>query len=439
MKKFFKYVGICVFTLFFGIVSYNAREVIRETIPSDSSDYAFFLMFFLMIIGGIGAFVKELPKGKTRVLDSDTSTDIFVSQAELHKYLPNFNMEEFTKYVFESFSKIQTAMSDEDMTSVRNLMTDELYNVYLTQLDLMKKNNQSKTVSDFKLDRVALHRIKEHNGKVSLTISLIWNSKDYITNTKTNEVIRGDRNSIYKTRFLLTYVTNKNAKIEDNVCPNCGASIEINHTAKCKYCDAVVTNSKHSYILAKKQYVSRELLEQKHQDLELTEEEIENKIENIVIQTLYAISTKSVDNVRHFLSDKVEKEIEAKIKELEKNKHTLILEELQTNYSNLKTKEVVNGKYLITVTIWVKGFIYTMDNNGNILGGNDFKPTTKSILVILEKDLNHKKNNPVKRCASCGHNMNINKSGKCEYCGSIYKLEDYDYVVKEFYINDLTL
>jgi len=188
MKKCFKY---CVFILFMFIVgfsSYSAMQATGKEVKFELSDYAFLLIFFSMTIGGIAAFVKELPKGKTRVLDVDTNTDIFVSQTELHKHLPNFNMEEFTKYVFESFSKIQTAMSDEDMTSVRNLMTDELYNVYLTQLDLMKKNNQTKTVSDFKLNRVALHRINEHNGKVSLTISLIWNSKDYITNTKTNEI-----------------------------------------------------------------------------------------------------------------------------------------------------------------------------------------------------------------------------------------------------------
>ena len=56
-----------------------------------------------MIIGGIGAFVKELPKGKTRILDADTSTDIFVSQAELHKYLPNFNMETLNNGLSFSF------------------------------------------------------------------------------------------------------------------------------------------------------------------------------------------------------------------------------------------------------------------------------------------------------------------------------------------------
>lgn len=436
MNKYVKHLSLFIFGV--GLSSYSVQTVGEEA-TFEFGVYVALLIIFLITLGGIATLFKELPKSKARVLDNDTNTDIFVNKTELHKCLPNFNMEEFTKYIFNSFSKIQTAMSDGDMSSVRNLMTDELYNVYLTQIELMKKNNQNKMVSDFKLDRVALHRIKEYNGKVSLTISLIWNSIDYIINTKTKEVIRGDRHSLYKTRFLLTYVIDKNAKSKDNVCPNCGASIDINHTTKCKYCDAVVTNANYGYILAKKQYVSRELLEQKHQDLELTEEEIENKIENIVVQTLYAISTKSIDNVRHFLGDKVEKDIESKIKELEKNKHTLILEELQTNYSNLKTKEVINGKYLITVTIWVKGFIYTIDSNGNIIGGNDVKPTTKSILVILEKDLNHKKNKSVKRCSSCGNNMNINKSGKCEYCGTIYKLEDYDYVVKEFYLNDLTL
>ena len=35
----------------------------------------------------------------------------------------------------------------------------------------------------------------------------------------------------------------------------------------------------------------------------------------------------------------------------------------------------------------------------------------------------------VRKCPACGAPMNVNKSGKCDYCGSIYNQEDYDFVL----------
>ena len=35
----------------------------------------------------------------------------------------------------------------------------------------------------------------------------------------------------------------------------------------------------------------------------------------------------------------------------------------------------------------------------------------------------------VRKCPTCGASMNINNSGECEYCHSIYNQEDYDWVL----------
>ena len=35
-----------------------------------------------------------------------------------------------------------------------------------------------------------------------------------------------------------------------------------------------------------------------------------------------------------------------------------------------------------------------------------------------------------KKCHACGAPMDVNNSGKCDYCGSIYKQEEHDWVLE---------
>ncbi len=39
------------------------------------------------------------------------------------------------------------------------------------------------------------------------------------------------------------------------------------------------------------------------------------------------------------------------------------------------------------------------------------------------------------QCPNCGANMDINHSGKCDYCGQTYNQEDYDWVLKNIESN----
>ena len=40
--------------------------------------------------------------------------------------------------------------------------------------------------------------------------------------------------------------------VPDNqgICPNCGAPVNINQTAKCEYCDSVITVENHDFVLS---------------------------------------------------------------------------------------------------------------------------------------------------------------------------------------------
>ena len=49
--------------------------------------------------------------------------------------------------------------------------------------------------------------------------------------------------------------------------------------------------------------------------------------------------------------------------------------------------------------------------------------------LTLEKTINSGYNSSARKCPGCGANISVNTSGKCEYCGSIFNIENYDWVL----------
>ena len=66
---------------------------------------------------------------------------------------------------------------------------------------------------------------------------------------------------------------------------------------------------------------------------------------------------------------------------------------------------------------------------GDLIRGDDSKRIEKTYRLTFEKKLNTKEKSIVRKCPGCGASISVNTSGKCEYCGTIYNLEDYDYIL----------
>ena len=77
----------------------------------------------------------------------------------------------------------------------------------------------------------------------------------YTTDDSTGAVVRGDRSA----EKFMTYewdmartsgvLTQAQAEMKTVNCPNCGAPLTINKSAKCPYCESVVTLDEHDWVL----------------------------------------------------------------------------------------------------------------------------------------------------------------------------------------------
>lgn len=177
-----------------------------------------------------------------------------ISEEEVRQYLPNFNKEEFLDQVYQIFTQIQTAWMNFKLEDVRDYLSDELYNMYTSQLNTLKIKNQKNIMENFYKKYVDIIKVTEENGKVSLDVRLIVKFKDYIIDEQGN-IVRGDLND-YLTTYILTFIVSKELN-RKTTCPNCHAPVHINHGSKCEYCDSVIVNNNFDMILTKKQFISK--------------------------------------------------------------------------------------------------------------------------------------------------------------------------------------
>lgn len=168
------------------------------------------------------------------------------------------------------------------------------------------------------------------------------------------------------------------------------------------------------------------------EDKDFSESKFKAKADNIFIQVYTAVMKKDLTRVKHFLSEDLYKKFEQKIQMLDNEGLIQVYGEL--NVSDTEIVRIVENdvSYEIEVRLLTKYLDYKLDKQTrNIVSGNDEVRIIKNMRLVFSKRKNAKNLGVARKCPGCGANMDIAMNGKCEYCGSIFKLEEYDWVLIE--------
>ena len=173
---------------------------------------------------------------------------------KLKEYLPDFDPFEFKNQTYEIYKKIQESWMNFDYESMRKCVTDEMFNMYKSQLTTLSVKKQTNIMKDFNLLSFNIVGMEVKDNIVSLTVTMGVECYDYITD-KNNKVVRGTdkRKVIYN--YAMTF--NKGISNKPNKCPNCGAPLENVNSSVCPYCDSTIIGENYDWILAKKQVLSQ--------------------------------------------------------------------------------------------------------------------------------------------------------------------------------------
>ena len=156
-----------------------------------------------------------------------------------------------------------------------------------------------------------------------------------------------------------------------------------------------------------------------------------SKCNHIFIKYFTAIMMDKLKEVDHFISDDVYKYGENIISPLRNKNLRQMYDELNVKNSYIQNIELTNNKYIATIFIRSRYIDYIIDKEtGNTVYGNDKTRIETCYKLTFTKNINAINEGEAKKCCACGSPMNINNSGICEYCGSIYKQEKHGWILE---------
>jgi len=164
----------------------------------------------------------------------------------IQKYLPHYTEEKLLKEVYDDFVMIQEAWMNFDYDTLKKYCSDELFEAYHSDLEVLKKDHGQNIMKDFQLVSSNVRNIEEHNGRVVIDIYLCASFYDYVINTDTGEVTRGEKDTLCKMPYDLEFIYD----MEDaHICPNCGAEMT---DRECSFCHTIVSERRGRLVLNKK-------------------------------------------------------------------------------------------------------------------------------------------------------------------------------------------
>ena len=176
---------------------------------------------------------------------------------KIQEVLPDFDKEKFQNQVFTIYKDIQIAWMNFDYDTLRKNTTDELYNMYYSQLETLKIKNQKNIMDYFDLHDFEIISMEHDDKTISIKTRVMIECVDYIVDGN-NRVVRGNQDAKNLYDYEMTFV--RGVSITHTMCPNCGKELGDSHSTVCPYCNSTIVNENHDWVLSKKQMIRQKKL-----------------------------------------------------------------------------------------------------------------------------------------------------------------------------------
>lgn len=189
---------------------------------------------------------------------SNNSNDILTKSDEavvqkIKQYIPNFNCEEFLTQGYKIYLDVQNAWMNFNLEDVKDVISDEMFNMYQAQLDTLEVKGEQNIMKGFVNINSYIKDVVNQNNNITITTCYIIEFYDYITNKATGKVIRGTSTSKIRATYEMKFRKTLDDSLVIDKCPNCGAKIDkMNGAGRCEYCGSKVVSENAKWILTDK-------------------------------------------------------------------------------------------------------------------------------------------------------------------------------------------
>ena len=165
-------------------------------------------------------------------------------------------MEKFNEAMFKTkvdniFVKLYTSVMKGDLSTVSHFIGDSLEKTLQEKINNLKEQNQRQIYDELNVkDTQIINRIIKEDKEL-VEVKLISRYMDYIIDIDTGDLVSGDDSRRVEKVNILTFEKKLNTKEIGIVrkCLGCGASISVNTSGKCAYCDRIYDQEKYDYVL----------------------------------------------------------------------------------------------------------------------------------------------------------------------------------------------
>ena len=156
------------------------------------------------------------------------------------------------------------------------------------------------------------------------------------------------------------------------------------------------------------------------------------KLDNIFIMLYTALMFQDLTRVDHKVSQEVMDQYQPIIDACKpKNQRHMFA---QLNVKSSKIDNVYNdeeGNIIVECTLVGRYLDYIMDlSNGEKISGDDKERVERVFKVVLKKSKDARLLSESRHCPNCGQPADLSNTGKCTSCGSIFNLDEYDYIME---------
>lgn len=168
---------------------------------------------------------------------------------------PNFSAADLREKLSNVYVQMQNGCTARNIEAIRPYFTDALYQQFDRQIKGLIANKRINHVDRISVLDVNLRGFFQEGGEDHLVAELKTRITDYTVEEATGKVVSGSKTA----EKFMTYewdlsrptgtLTEKTGETTLRHCPNCGAPLSVNESAKCPYCDAVITFRDHDWTI----------------------------------------------------------------------------------------------------------------------------------------------------------------------------------------------
>ena len=236
--------------------NYNSGSSYDDDDDDDYPTWVYLAIFAVIVIVLIIDANKK--SGFTRRVTVDNATPL-TNLKPMSDYLrldPNFDEVQFREKLANWYVQLQNAWQKKDISSLRPYLTDAFYAQMETQLQSHIEAHRTNIIDRIAVLSVQLKGYKQENGEDKIIAYLNTRIIDYTIDDNTGHVLYGNKNveKFMTYEWLLTrtsgQLTGEQEAMQSVVCPHCGATLNINKTAKCDYCGSIITVEEHGFVIS---------------------------------------------------------------------------------------------------------------------------------------------------------------------------------------------